>query len=552
MKSAEEGWSVRVLPSILIILVAAFAVYGPSLGHDFIFNWDDNVYVTANEAVRGPSFAHLKAAFSSFYVGNYAPLHIVSYMLDYHLWGLNPKGYHLSNILVHACNACLAFSLYSLLGLRKPLALAAALLFLVHPVQVETVAWISERKTLLAMFFSLLSLHAYLRFNSGSSADNRKWYLLALVSFAAALLCKSVAVILPLFLVAFDWHSCGWHEMKKRLAGKIPFFILSGLFAVVTVASQRSAESLLQYLGDDPVNNAMTIMPVFARYIGLIFWPLHLGPVYKPPIKTAMDIEVLMSLFLLALCLLLTCYLLYRRKTAGLGMFFFFLGLLPVSHIFPIPTLMQDRYLYFPMFGFTLFLASQAGDVAKGCADGKGVRLAVVVLLLLALPLSFVARNQVAVWRNAETLWAHAVEVVPRSKQAWLLLATAQHDQKQFASAEAAYLRLLEIAPKDKGGLSGLGILYGENGNLDKSFEYLQRAVQAAPNDPEMLVNFGYAAYLKGDLDVSKDSFYRAMDLNPALLRKLLPTLTEIAKRQQDRLELDRLDELSGGLVRQR
>lgn len=540
-KPASRG--VQLLLAILFI-AGSCAVYGGTLGHEFLYNWDDNVYVTGNEAIRGVSLANLKRAFSSFFVGNYAPLHIVSYMVDYTLWGLNPRGYLLVNLLLHGVNAILAFRLFLRLDTRLPVALAAALLFLVHPVQVEAVAWISERKTLLAMLFFLLSFHAYIRSGSEGGEHRRLWYTLSLLAYCAALLSKAVVVILPLALIAYDWLQGGKERGVKGLPDKTPFFALSAVLTTVTLMSQRSADGLTEYAGGSPLASAMTMLPVFARYLGKIFWPVNLGPIYNPPIKLAPDGEVLLSLLIFASIVAAAFLLLHRRTVAGFSLTLFLLGLLPVSHVFPIATLMQDRYLYFPLLGFVLFLVAVTTDAAASLAGGRGGRIWIAVLLLTALPLGAAARNQAGIWRNALTLWSHTAQNEPGSRQAWMMLAITLQDLKDIAGAEEAYLRLLAIAPRDFMGLNGIGILYGEKGDLDRSLDYLRRAMAVEPNNPEVLVNFGYSAFLKGRLDESRAALNRAVALSPGEMTRLLPTLLEIARRQNDRDEVARLEAL--------
>lgn len=546
MSVAKSGPESRLTQLLLLpfFILATFILYGGILGHEFIFNWDDNVYVTGNEAIRSFSLANLSRAFSDFFVGNYAPLHIVSYMIDYSLWGLNPKGYLLGNLLLHGLNAFLVCRLFLLLDGRLPVALTAAVLFLAHPAQVESVAWISERKTLLSMLFFLLAFHSYIRYCRASGSNRRTWYALSLLAFCAALLSKAVAVILPLVCFAYDWYRQGLKQAGKELLNKIPFIVLSAVLTLVTLFSQRSADGISGYAGGTPLTSAMTMLPVFARYLGKIFWPAGLGPIYKPPIKTAPDMEVFLSLLLFAAVAGVAIYLLQRLRLAGFALTLFLLGFLPVAHIFPLATLMQDRYLYFPLLGFALFVAVAATDSAQKLAGGRGMRFSVVCLLLAAVLLGGATRQQIPVWRNAVTLWAHAAENTPLSKQAWLMLAITHHDLGDAVAAEKAYLRLLSIAPKDGKGLNGIGILYGEQGDIDKSIHYLRQAFEVAPDDPGTAINFGYAALLKGNLAESRDAFNRAVTTAPETLARLLPTMIEIARRQNDSEAVKRLEAL--------
>ena len=159
----ERSRVVRFTP-LLVLLLAGLAIYGRMLGHDFLPTWDDAGYVLDNPDIRGFTIANLRAVFSRFYMGNYAPVQMLSYMLDYSIWGLRPWGYLLTNLLLHLANGLLFYHLVQRLEGDDSWAWLAALIFLVHPVQVESVAWVSQRKNLLAMLFSLLSFHGYLRF----------------------------------------------------------------------------------------------------------------------------------------------------------------------------------------------------------------------------------------------------------------------------------------------------------------------------------------------------------------------------------------------------
>jgi hypothetical protein len=402
-----------------------------------------------------------------------------------------------------------------------------------HPVQVESVAWLSERKTLLAMFFTLLSLHAYQTYSTGSGTGRRKWYLCTLICLVAALLSKAVAVIVPVIFICLDWYNGGGKKVIQSLPDKIPLLLLSGAAAAVTIVSQRSATSIIDYLGGSPANNSMTMMPVLVRYLAMIFWPTHLAPIYKPPIKTVIDSEVLLSGLLVLLLLSLGLYLFAKRHTAGLACAIVILGLLPVMQLVPLPTLMQDRYLYFPLLGFSLCVVILAHGALEKIAGQRTATWAGIALLALStVPLAFAAHKQTAIWHDALTLWTYTVKQVPASKQAWIMLATTRHDLKDFAGAEQAYLKLIAMHPKELKALNGIGVLYGERGECGKALTYLRRAAEAAPEDSGTLVNVGYAAYLCGNLEESEAVFTRALAINPTLADTLLPTMAEIKRRQ--------------------
>jgi 4-amino-4-deoxy-L-arabinose transferase-like glycosyltransferase len=175
----------KIRPHLLPVIVLScltFVVYANTLGHDFLLNWDDRLYVVDNETIQGITGEHLKDAFTRFYIGNYAPLHIISYMIDYTLWGMRPSGYILSNVLIHAVNGILFYLLLFRMNRRRALGFIAAFIFLLHPVQVESVSWISQRKNLLAMFFFLLSFHLYISYRTAEKPQSTLFYTSSLLA----------------------------------------------------------------------------------------------------------------------------------------------------------------------------------------------------------------------------------------------------------------------------------------------------------------------------------------------------------------------------------
>jgi len=231
MRAVLEKLRPHLLP-LLVLTGATFAVYGRILGHDFLSNWDDNRYVLENVDIQGFGWDRIKAVFTSYYVGNYAPVHLLSYMLDYALWGLWPGGYLLINILLHTVNGLLLYRLFLQLVSGRIGAFFGAAFFLLHPVQVESVAWVSQRKNVLAMFFFLVAWELYrsYRDSRGRRAGGR--YAASLVALLLALLAKSVTVIFLPLMVLFD--RCYPSTSRRFSIGdKIPY-----LLATAAVASR--------------------------------------------------------------------------------------------------------------------------------------------------------------------------------------------------------------------------------------------------------------------------------------------------------------------------
>ena len=379
--------------SILLIPLAAFLTYSAVFSHDFLITWDDSGYITENPMVHGFSTAHVIEAFKSVVIGNYAPLHLISYMVDYFFWGLDPRGYLLANILLHALNGLLLYRILAAHFLPHATALFAALVFIVHPVQVESVAWISERKNVLSMLFFLLAFASYLK-----AGTRQRHYLLAIGCFAAALLTKTVTVILPCMLVL---HSICFPEQRPLpLRRTIPFFLLAVLAAGVTIVVQgpEHGGGRTPFYGGSLLATAMTMLPVLFTYVRIVFLPIGLSADYLVPIRTTPDLVVLASF--LFLCVLITLgYRLYRTNRP---LFFwyslFFLGLLPVSQIIPIITLMNDRYLYFPMLGAAVFLASLAQMIGRRLND-RNRRTGAVAAILIIVICGVLSWSRTGVWK---------------------------------------------------------------------------------------------------------------------------------------------------------
>ena len=239
----------KVSISILLLLVIAIIVFSPALKNGF--NYDDDIYIKENRFIKSLSFYNVERIFTSFFAGNYQPVSVLTYLFEYRFFGLNPYPYHLTNIIVHLFNCLLVFWLFYLIGGRVLGAWIVSVLFVIHPLRVESVAWVSERKDVVYAFFFLCACIAYIYYLK--NGENRKLYCLAIIAFILSLLSKPMAITLPLVLFIFDYFFS--RKFSKSLyLDKVPFFILSFLFGVVTIFSQYSGggirrENLLSPMG---------------------------------------------------------------------------------------------------------------------------------------------------------------------------------------------------------------------------------------------------------------------------------------------------------------
>lgn len=511
----KEPTKLHILP-LGVLLAATLVAYTSVFGHKFVVNLDDGVYVVGNEIIRGFSWSHAKVAFTRPYFGNYAPLHIVSYMLDYTFWGLKPAGFLITNVLLHYLNGFLIYLLLFRISGRMRLGFVAAFIFLSHPVQVESVAWVSQRKNVLAMFFFLASFHFYLSYRSEEAKRRGLAYLLSVISFILSLLSKSVTVILPLVLFLYDLCYPEKEDRKRWLVDKVPYGVVAAAIAVVTIISQSPefGGGRAAYHGGSPVITFLTMLTVLPRYLRLLFYPTTLSVLYYLPLKTGLDLSILLS-GLLAVLLGAAGVFLYRlKRNLSFWFFVFFIGFLPVSQIIPLVTLMNDRYMYFPMLGASAFLGSlflSAMERLRGYRQKVGLAALCVVLLLLPL----LSRERVSVWRNDLTLWTDTLSKCPDSEDAWYNLGRSYYDAGQMDNALGAYLRALSINPSAKDTLNNVGDIYMQKGHLLKARPFLLEALRVDPYYFEGLLNLGVNFYRSGEFEQAESTLRKALALRP-------------------------------------
>jgi hypothetical protein len=529
---------------LLLLTISTFAVFWSALGHDFLINWDDRQYILENPAIRGLTFDHLKSVFTTFYIGNYAPLHLISYMLDYEIWGLRASGFIFTNILIHTFNGLLFFLLLKRLAGKKIWILPAALIFLLHPVQVESVVWASQRKTLLAMLFFLLGLYLYTQYKEKDHKYGIWFYLLSNAAFFLALLAKSVVVIFPLVLILFDLCYLEKRDLKALLVDKIPFIIVAAVFSFVAVKSQTSQfhGGETSYHGGSPYTTLLTMLPVLVDYLRMVIWPARLSAYYDVPVKSAIDLEVLSALFLCVILFIAGIILYRRRRDVFFWFALFFVALIPVSQIVPIVTLMNDRYLYFPMLGAAALLGVVFFGDVKGSGGLKSPKRIILSTLFLIMIVSFtsVTLQRIGVWRNSATLWGDAVQKAPKLALTHDCFGEGLMQQGRIDEALSQFRIALSLEPdraaphlKSEERLSianthnNLGTAYGIKGMTDAAIEQFTIAIQLNPDFANAYFNLGNGLMHKGLVAQALSSFEAAVRLepdNPAFVANLRQT----------------------------
>lgn len=500
----------------LLLILLTVGIYARTLGHEFQMSWDDNWYIVYNDSIQGVSWQNLKTIFSSIYQANYAPLQMLSYMLDYSLWGLEPGAFALTNFAFHALNGVLVYRLLHSLHGERLLALVAAALFLVHPLQVESVAWISCRKNVLSLFFFLLSWEAYRRYRTAETGRGVFSYLASLAAFLLSLMAKSTTLVLPVILLLYDlcFPEAG---RRLRLKDKIPYAVAALVFALVSMHVQThdfQGGIREPYHGGSPLATFYTMLPVFCLYLWRLVWPAGLSAIYDPPVHTSPDGVVIGAALVLAAVAWGGVRLFTRDRRLGFWFLFFWIGLLPFAQIVPIYWLITDRYINVSIIGGaalagagTVFLRSRLG------AAGKPLLSLAVTIWIAAL--SVASYQRVGVWRTSLTLWSDAVAKLPNTPRIWEHYAEALRGSGQVDASRRAYEHLLASQPTNVSALAGLGDICTEEGYLDEGLVLLNRLLKIKPDHVMGWASLGTNYLKRGNYAEAEKAYLRAQSLQP-------------------------------------
>jgi tetratricopeptide (TPR) repeat protein len=514
-----------------LVLLAALAVLG--VHHQILFNgfinFDDPLYVTQNPLVqRGLTVEGIIWAFTSLHAYNWHPLTWVSHMLDVQLFGLAPAGHHLTSMLLHTANVLLLFALLKRLSHSHWPSVAVAALFALHPLHVESVAWVAERKDLLSGLFWLATLWFYAGYRqSGRTLQ----YLLALGAFCGGLLSKPMVITLPLVLVLLElWplrttttgvepNQLPWRRLALIT---LPFFLLSAASAAITYTAQHQGGAVLY---ESPLLlNAGNALISYLRYLGKLVWPLGLAVLY-PFDPNAVTAAKAAAAAVTLLVVSVGAWRLGRRwPYVALGWFWYLVTLLPVIGFIRIGRhSIADRYTYIPFIGLYIIIAwgwAQMAERYRIPRAATGAAAAVVLLLLGGLTIMQEQR-----WRSSISLFEHTLTVTENNGTAHknLGLAYGQIGDGQRASYHGAMGRLLEqqeiaaLYPQNADVRYRLGNAYAELGRYREAVAEYSRAITLRPSLAAAHNGLGIAYARLGVMDAARQAFADALQLDPGL-----------------------------------
>jgi hypothetical protein len=499
------------------LVAGVLAIYGQTLAFDFVV-FDDDKYVTGNPTVlRGFSQEGIGWAFDNQAVSAWHPLTWYSHMLDAELFGGWAGGHHASNVLLHALAAVLLFAaLRSLTGATWRSAAAAAF-FAWHPLRVESVAWVSERKDVLSGVFAMLTLWCYARHARTRSLAS---WLGAFVCLALGLLAKPTLVPLPFALLLLDyWPLARREPIVRLLLEKLPLFALSGAAILLTLASQRSF--VMPLAGITPLQRAANAVVAIETYLRKLLWPSQLAPLYPHPNLPAqggvpLDPAVVLVSALVVLTISFAVLRARRFPPLGVG-WLWFLGLL-------VPTLglvhvgrqaFADRYTYLPSIGIGIALVwGLAALGARVCAPAPRRLLCAAAALALA-GYAVAAHLQVRCWRDSETLLRHTLAVSPRASVMRFNLGGWLLHKDRPEEAEEQYRAALEIDPRNPLAHFDLGRALHTQGRSLAAIEEYRRAAELEPQNPRWWYQIGLSYEREGRLAEAVEYYRRTVELDP-------------------------------------
>jgi len=518
LKSQKNSRKIETVPLfffIALILVVTFTTFLPCLKNGFI-NWDDPQYILKNPVVKDMSWLNVKLAFSHFFVANYQPLTIVSYMFDYRLFGLNPFGYHLVNLILHLLNCIFVFWFIYILTQNKGTALITAILFGVHPLHVESVAWISERKDVLYSLFFLAAMICYVYYLR--KKQKMQYYCLSIFLFILSLLSKAMAITLPLALFLIDYFIRRKRD-KGAIIDKVPFFALSFIFSFIAVIAQYSAGAV-RGGGASFFKKIGCASYSFVFYLFKIFIPAKLSCLYAYiDIRNfSLDSIFLYSFFIIFVLLGLLLFSAgYTRKIIFGGLLFTVI-IFPTLQFVPIGgTVVADRYIYLASIGiFYLIAEGFVWLFSKKSKFSNIMRPFLIVFLSAAIAIfSILAWNRCKVWKDSISLWSDVLRKYPKGVETvYNNIGNAYNETGEYAKARIMFRQAIKINPKFAMAYVNLGNSYKELGEPEESVAAYKKAIAIDENSLEAYFNLGNSYKAMGKIAESVNAYKKTIQLD--------------------------------------
>ena len=500
----------KIILSLCMILAIPAISFFPCLKNDFL-NWDDQQYVTENKTITELSWRNIETIFDWTYMGHYHPLTILSYSVEYRFFKLNPFIYHLTNLILHLMNGLLVFCLMMMLKGGVLTSLVVSLLFGIHPLHVESVAWISERKDVLYSLFFLGSMVVYLTY---LKTRGKRFYFLSLFLFLLSLLSKSMAVTFPLVLFLCDYLFDRKFD-RKSLVEKIPFLAIAFIFGIMAFFAQGSPEIMSQKPSSPFSKNIFIISEVLISYFPKLIFPINLSCIY-PYVKGSAGFWSYVYLTTIIGCLIAGILLGKYNKKITFGTLFFYITILPTL---PAENI-ADRYLYIPSIGIFFIAAEGFYWLYRSKLEPIKIVKPILAILLIGIlsTFSFLTWERCQVWRDSLSLWNDVLKNYPDTPIAYNNRGEAYLRKGDYNRAIFDYDQALRINPnfyKVYTFYDNRGAAYLMKGDYERAIADFHQALRIKPNDANAYYNRGTAYFNKEDFEEAIADFNKALEINP-------------------------------------
>lgn len=505
-----------------LLLISTLLVYWQVTGFEFI-NFDDDVYVTSNERVKeGLNLENIRWAFTSTYANFWHPVTWISYMTDYQLFGMNPGMFHFSALLFHLLNTLVLFWVFRLMTEKVWQSAAVAALFALHPLHVESVAWISQRKDLLSTLFWILTMWGYYLYIQKQTILR---YILPLLCYVLGLMAKPMLVTLPFVLLLLDFwplDRCSFNPGKGKnlltanvglVREKIPYFLIAAVFSVIAFLAQRSGEAQKAFVSYPLYTRVTNALVSYVIYLKKTVWPFDLTLHY--PLHGAPPVwQVILSVLVFGGITVVAVSKAKKIPYFFVGWFWFLGTMVPVIGIVQIGLhAMADRYTYIPLIGIFIIAAWGTPDLfRKWRYRNWGLAGLTIALLCFFMTVTWV---QAGYWKNSVTVFSHAIEATTDNYVAHNNLANALVEEEMPEEAVHHYRIAVRLNPGDAQAMNNLGFALAKMGKYDEAVEYYTEALKLFPDYTMARYNLGDALLEKGDMDGFVTHYAKALGLDP-------------------------------------
>jgi tetratricopeptide (TPR) repeat protein len=500
----------KLFLGICVLLAATtFSVYFQVRNFDFI-NFDDNVYIYENQNIQQSITSHtFKWLFNIGYASNWHPLTWISHLIDWQLFGGNAGRHHLVSVLFHIANTILLFCFFKKTTSLIWSAFFIAVFFAIHPLHIESVAWVAERKDVLSTFFWLLTMLAYVNY---ANKQKLKWYFITLILFILGLMSKPMLVTLPFVLLLLDYWPLERKFSKTLLLEKIPMLLISGVSCVMTYIAQQKSGAVyaLKELGvKERLFNAAAS---YAKYIGKMFWPKDLTVFY--PYSVDSEYKIIGAAVFLVVVTLFVVLRAGKNKYLFTGWFWYLGTLVPVIGLVQVGgQAMADRYTYFTLTGLFIMVVFGGAELAKKLKLSEKIIASAAALIVTVLAIS--TFFQLQYWQNSFTLFERALAINQDNALARLHIAKAYCDIGQNERGIEEYRKYLQMEPADAAVNRDFAMVLSRSGKYDEAAEEFKKYLEMRPDDVNALNDLGVALSRTGRNEEAERYFVKALDLKP-------------------------------------